>query len=404
MLQILKAAIDDGNFDREEIKDFQFCKHELTYVGDVLVRGKLIIVPKSLRDRFLQLAHEGHLGEAMMKRRLRSRCWFPKIDNQVEKFVKACRECLLVSAPVPPEPLSRRKLPSNAFVDVAIDFLGPLPSGEFLLVIVDYFSRWMNVKIMTTITAEATIDRLEEIFFDRGYPVTITLDNGRQFISTKFKEYCNEHKIYLNHTAPYWPQANGEVERQNRTLLKRLKIGNSSRGEWKTELRRFLIAYNSTPHSVTNKSPNELMGRELRTKIPSLGEVETIPMREEIVERDWQLKTKGKERADELRKAKSNDIKIGDKVVQKNLIKDNKLTTTFDRKEFEIIDRQGPVVTLANDDTGEKYDRIVTHVKKIPENETNSNVPDSRDDLECVDSGVTARPRRPVKLPARYQN
>lgn len=119
-------------------------------------------------------------------------------------------------------------------------------------------------------------------------------------MSSKFKEYCEEHKIQLNHTAPYWPQANGEVERQNRTLLKRLRIGHSIRGEWKTELRTFLMAYYSTPHSITNKSPNYLMGREIRTKIPSLQDVETNPIREQVVERDYQLKMKGKKRVDEV--------------------------------------------------------------------------------------------------------
>lgn len=250
------------------------------------------MIPVSLRQRFLGLAHEGHLGEAMMKRRLRSRCWFPKIDINVEKFVKGCRECLLVSAPVPPEPLVRRKLPHKTWIDIAIDFLGPRPSGEFLLVTVDYFSRWMDVKIMRHITAEATIEKLEEIFIYQGYPITITLDNGRQFVSSKFRDYCKEHRIHLNHMAPYWPQANGVVECQNRTLLKRLKIGNASSGEWKSELKRFLRAYNSTPHSTTNKSPNLLMGRQVRTKIPSMEDIETVPVREEIIERDFQMKRK----------------------------------------------------------------------------------------------------------------
>lgn len=139
---------------------------------------------------------------------------------------------------------------------------------------------------MKTITAETTIQKIDEIFHYYGYPMSITLNNGRQFISSKLKDYCAEHKIHLNHTAPYWPQANGEVERQNRTLLKRLKIGNMNNGDWKSELRTFLRAYNSTPHSTTNKSPNELMGSEIRTKIPSLVDVETMNTREEIVERD----------------------------------------------------------------------------------------------------------------------
>lgn len=59
--------------------------------------------------------------------------------------------------------MTRRDLPSSRWVDIAIDFLGPLPTGEYLLVIIDYFSRYMEVKIMKTITTEATIENLDEI-------------------------------------------------------------------------------------------------------------------------------------------------------------------------------------------------------------------------------------------------
>uniref|UniRef100_A0A336LRD2 RNA-directed DNA polymerase n=1 Tax=Culicoides sonorensis TaxID=179676 RepID=A0A336LRD2_CULSO len=398
VLQVLKEAIDNRCFDKEEILEYKFCQNELAYVGNIITRGTLIVVPASLQERFLELAHEGHLGETMMKRRLRARCWFPKMDSKIEKFVKSCHACLLVSAPCAPEPLSRKKLPNKPFMDIAIDFLGPLPSGEFLLVVVDYFSRWMDVKIMNIITSEATIQKLEDIFLYQGYPISITLDNGRQFVSTKFKEYCTEHKIILNHTAPYWPQANGEVERQNRTLLKRLKIGNAN-GNWKTELRNFLIAYNSTPHSTTNRSPNELMGREVRTKIPQLADIEQVPIRDEVVERDFLEKEKGKERADESRKAKNNDIQIGDNVLQKNLIKENKLTTSFGQKEFKVVDRQGPVVTLSNEENGEHYERIVTHVKKIPNTEkASTDIP--LGNSQSLDENK--RPQRTIKVPKRY--
>lgn len=335
-----------------------------------------------------------------MKRRLRARCWFPKLDDRVDKYVKECRDCLLVSAPVPPEPISRRKLPDRPWSDIAIDFLGPLPSGESLLVVVDYFSRWMDVKIMRQTTAEATVEKLEEIFFYQGHPVSITLDNGRQFVSSTFHDYCDNHKIRLYHTAPYWPQANGEVERQNRSLLKRLQIGNARYGEWKSELKRFLMAYNSTPHSVTNLTPNHLMGREKRTKIPSMRDLEVTPVRENFVERDFDHKRKGKDAADMKRKATENDIQVGDVVVQKNVIKENKLTTRFNDKEFKVTERHGPVVTVTNEESGERYTRNVAHVKKIPNKQDVAPCGVSED--TTVDKGE--RPRRNAGIPARYQD
>ena len=75
----------------------------------------------------------------------------------------------------------------------------------------------------------------------------------------------------IKHTtpSPYYPQANGEVERQNRTIMKAIKTIRAEGGEWKKELNDFLKAYRNTPHTVTKVSPAEIMyGRKLRTKLP----------------------------------------------------------------------------------------------------------------------------------------
>lgn len=207
----------------------------------------------------MQLAHEGHPGECLMKRRLRSKCWWPKLENGVVKFVKNCIECPTVSAPSRPEPMKRRAFPLGPWIDIALDFLGPLPTGEYVLVITDYYSRYVELEIMRTITSAPTIERLDKIFRRLGFLITITLDNARQFVSAELKKWCALRGIHLNHTIPYWPQANGQVERMNSTILKRLKIGHTRTGNWKSGVSEFLMMYLSTPHSVTGKSPCALM-------------------------------------------------------------------------------------------------------------------------------------------------
>ena len=67
------------------------------------------------------------------------------------------------------------------------------------------------------------------------------------------------------------PQANGEVERVNRTLVKVLKIAHSNKLDLGVELRKFLVAYRSTPHASTGVAPYTLLfNREMRTKLPGL--------------------------------------------------------------------------------------------------------------------------------------
>lgn len=343
-------------------------REEFSSNGNMIIRGTKVVVPVKFRAQMLVLGHEGHPGEVVMKRRLRDRVWWPGMDGEISKFVKSCRGCLMVSQPPAPEPMKRRAMPQEPWVDVAIDFMGPLPNGENLLVIVDYFSRYKEVKVMRSITSEATWNELEPIFIRLGYPRTVTLDNGRQFISTKFQDLCKKHGIALRYGTPYWPQENGLVERQNRSLLKRLKISYNSGRDWKKDLNDYLMMYYTTPHSVTGKTPTELlMKRTIRSKIPQLGDVETQVLDTDFTERDGISKQKGKDSADESRKAKVSSCEVGDTVWMKNLLPQNKLAPNVIPRDLEIVEKQGSRVTVEDTETGKQYQRNSAHLVRVPE-------------------------------------
>ncbi|KAJ6648539.1 Retrovirus-related Pol polyprotein [Pseudolycoriella hygida] len=78
---------------------------ELCFVGNMLLRSNRLVMPIKLRQRTIELAHEGHPGITVMKRRLRSKVWWPKVDSDAESYVKKCSGCTMVSAPSAPEPL-----------------------------------------------------------------------------------------------------------------------------------------------------------------------------------------------------------------------------------------------------------------------------------------------------------
>lgn len=88
VMRLIKEAIDSGNFEKPELGPYKFVREQLSYSGSIIIRLDQIVVPKSLRERMLALAHEGHPGESLMKRRLRSKCWWPKIDDDISKCVK----------------------------------------------------------------------------------------------------------------------------------------------------------------------------------------------------------------------------------------------------------------------------------------------------------------------------
>lgn len=346
----------------ELAKPFKMFETELCFSGNILLRGTKIVMPETLRARTLELAHEGHPGITKMKQRLRTKVWWPKIDSEAETCVKRRHGCTMVAAPPPPEPMNRKELPNEPWQHIAIDYLGPLPSGDNLLVVVDYFSRFIEIEIMKKIDSFETIKRLRVIFARFGYPLTITADNGRQFISEEFKRFCTERNIQLISTTPYWPQQNGEVERQNRSILKRLIISQNTQSDWKKDLLEYLHMYRSTPHSTTMRTPSELMfGRNIRDKIPQIHQ--SMEVDNELKDRDASSKERGKLYADQKRHAKTSEIMEGDEVWLKVQLKSNK----FEPSPYKVVERKGPELLVENIQTKVRYRRNVAHAIRINE-------------------------------------
>lgn len=403
----VKEALREGEW-KSTASAFKPFELELCCAGEILLRGTRIVMPLILRERTLQLAHEGHPGITVMKRRLRAKVWWPKMDAHTEEFVKKCRGCLLVSAPSAPEPLRRTELPSAPWQHLAIDFLGPLPSGHYILVVVDYYSRFKEVEIMTKIDSIETIKRLKHIFARFGLPISIHADNGRQLVSEQFKQYCQTNNITLISTTPYWPQQNGEVERQNRSLLKRLAICQAEKGNWQEDLQEYLLMYRSTQHSTTLKTPAELMFNwNIRDKMPTIDQPQGSEF-SEFRDRDAEMKQKGKEYADRKRRAQTNDIEEGDEVVVKRQIITNKLATTFEPTIHKVTKRSGSEVIVEHSGTGKQYRRNVAHVKKVP---SHTNISLQHSSPQAEESSADKEQPTPVRTssrkrtaPSYYQN
>ena len=114
------------------------------------------------------------------------------------------------------------------FVQWRIDIIDPLPLGKsrvkFLLVAIDYFTKWVEAKALATIT-EARIQNFvwKNIICRFGIPLTIISDNGRQFDSQGFRDFCSGLGIKNQYSSPRHPQANGQTEVTNQTLVRIIK-------------------------------------------------------------------------------------------------------------------------------------------------------------------------------------
>lgn len=153
---------------------------------------------------------------------MRTKVWWAGLDKDVEKICKACYPCQVIGALNPPEPAKKTQLPSGPWQHLAADLMTTrLPSGNDTFVFVDYYSRYIELQVMTSTTADKIIASLEKIFLTHGLPISISTDNGSQFASEEFRKFIG---ITQRRTTPLWPQDSGKVERQKRSPLKRIGI------------------------------------------------------------------------------------------------------------------------------------------------------------------------------------
>ena len=134
------------------------------------------------------------------------------------------------------------------------------------LVIIDAHSKWIEVFKMNSTMAIATIEVLRTVFARFGIPESIVSDNGPQFTSSEFTEFCGLNGIRHVRVPPYHPLSNGLAERAVQTFKKGFK--KLSKGSVQDKISRFLFSYRIMPQSTTGTSPAELLfGRPLRSHL-----------------------------------------------------------------------------------------------------------------------------------------
>ena len=120
---------------------------------------------------------------------LREKVWFPGIDKLTDETIKQCIPCQATGRPDPPQPLAMSELPNGPWQKLHIDFYGPLPSAEYLLVVIDRYSRFPEVEIVRSTKASTVIPKLDKIFAVHGLPTSVTSDNGPPFNGDDYDRY-----------------------------------------------------------------------------------------------------------------------------------------------------------------------------------------------------------------------
>jgi transposase InsO family protein len=145
-----------------------------------------------------------------------------------------------------------------------LDIVGPLrkaPGGfTHLLIVIDKFSKWVEVRPITNLRAEQAVTFFTDIVHRFGVPNSIITDNGSQFTGRKFLEFCDKFHIRVDWAAVAHPQTNGQVERANGMILQGLKPRifdqlNKSGQKWLQELPAVVWSLMTTPSRATGFIP-----------------------------------------------------------------------------------------------------------------------------------------------------
>ena len=159
-------------------------------------------------------------------------------------MINTCAACQAVVPVNAQEPIYQStELPNGPWEKLTIDYYGPLPSGEHVLVVIDEYLRFPEIDVAASTSAKATLPKLDRIISSFGIPVSIKSDNGPPFDSEAFKIYCRFMEIEHKSITPRHPQANGLAENFNRMINKVVCTAAIVRKSWKQELYKFLRNY-----------------------------------------------------------------------------------------------------------------------------------------------------------------
>ncbi|KAK3085543.1 hypothetical protein FSP39_005031 [Pinctada imbricata] len=233
-----------------------------------------LITPKKLQPAILFHNHEsmmsGHLGANRTWKKTHAKLYWYEMRKDIAIYVQKCDNCA-VNKPLPKSPKSPlgSTLVSAPLDRLAIDIMGPLPrtkrGNRYILVIIDCFTKWVEIFPIMDQTAPTCADRLMDVICRFGCPLSIHSDQGRTFESDIFKELCAMLEIRKTRSSPRNPKCNGTVERFNKTLTTMIRAYiREEETEWDLNLDCLAAAYRATPCASTGLSPNFLMlGREV---------------------------------------------------------------------------------------------------------------------------------------------
>lgn len=331
----------DALISGEDIRKLGLNASEYTLQDGCLFKGSRVMIPCNLHKEVLKELHVGHVGIVKMKSLARSFCYWKNIDKDIENIAKTCKVCCLKQNEAPMEKSHSWELPSKPWQRLHIDFAGPM-SGHYYFVIVDAYSKWVDVIPTKTTTSPWCIKQLRNLFCNFGFPEVLVSDNGPQFTSKIFKDFLESNGVTHRTSAPFHPSTNGQAERNVQTIKKLLKCMQEEGGDVEHKLCQILIQLRKVPNA-DGKSPYDLMfQRDVRTDFHVMfrSVQHEVVKKEEIIRREPRRK-----------------FEVGDRVQARNYNREGKW------KFGNVMRREGALHYHLNMDDGQFWRRHVDQLR-----------------------------------------
>jgi RNase H-like domain found in reverse transcriptase/Reverse transcriptase (RNA-dependent DNA polymerase)/Integrase zinc binding domain/Chromo (CHRromatin Organisation MOdifier) domain len=304
-VRVREAAAQDQAYQRLlGTDDDALTAQRLSRSGGLLYRmtgdatGGQLVVPDNgpLRAWLLSYAHDagdsGHRGADRAYQWLRQRVWWSGMQTAAERYVAGCEECQRSK----PDRRGRQGLPlsidtpGRAGEVIGIDFIGPLPESSVggvtynaVMVVVDRLTRYaVYVPMATQRTAQSVFHKLDAHWIALfGAPSTIVSDRDTLFTSRFWVDIWAGLRAELKRSTAFHPQSDGQVEKQNGTLIDGLKtFVDERRSDWAVLLPQLQRAHNSSVCASTGHSPDKMMfGREMRAMLDAELEADGVAAR-----------------------------------------------------------------------------------------------------------------------------
>ncbi len=260
----LKQLWDDAHKDSNTlfiVKDLLMC---LTTTSNHV--SSALIVPKSLRTKVIQVAHDGHGHGGLNATRslINPHFSWPNMASDIREHISKCCHCLknnksgaLKVPMLPAEVISER------CEKLAVDIVGPLPKAKhnfrFIFTAMELASGFPFAVPLKSYTAENTAQALLGAISVTGPPLAVLSDQGPNFMSKVLLLLYKKLGIYRVRTSPYHPQSNGRLERFHATLKTMLVKFIHNKHDWPTALDLVLFFIRNIPHSRHVHTPHELL-------------------------------------------------------------------------------------------------------------------------------------------------